>query len=100
MQTITPFIWLEGRAEEAANFYVSLFPRSKIVTVARWGEGGPAPKGSVMSVTVELDGRELIVFNGGPDLKLTPAFSLMVGCDSQAEIDRLWDALCEGGEPS
>jgi predicted 3-demethylubiquinone-9 3-methyltransferase (glyoxalase superfamily) len=98
MPKITPFLWFHDGAEEAANTYVSIFENSKIVTVARWGEGAPAPKGSVMSVTFQLEGQELIAFNGGPQFSFTPAISLLVSCETQAELDRLWERLAAGGE--
>jgi predicted 3-demethylubiquinone-9 3-methyltransferase (glyoxalase superfamily) len=99
MATVTPFLWFNGKAEEAANFYVSIFKNAKIETVARWGGGGPAPAGAVMSVTFTIDGRELIAFNGGPEFSFTPAFSMMVTCETQAELDELWDKLLAGGGP-
>jgi predicted 3-demethylubiquinone-9 3-methyltransferase (glyoxalase superfamily) len=98
MQKIVPFLWFNNQAEEAANFYVSLFPKSRITNVARYSEAGPGPCGSAMSVTFELDGREYHALNGGPIYKLTPAFSLFVNCESQGEIDTLWDKLSPGGE--
>jgi predicted 3-demethylubiquinone-9 3-methyltransferase (glyoxalase superfamily) len=99
--TITPFLWYDGQAEEAANFYVSIFPNSKIENVMRVGEAGPGPKGSVMSVTFRIDGREFIAFNGGPHFRFTPAISLFVSCQTQAEVDELWTRLLAGGgQPS
>jgi predicted 3-demethylubiquinone-9 3-methyltransferase (glyoxalase superfamily) len=98
MKPITPFLWLKGQAEEAANFYTSLFKDSQILDVKRWGPGGPAPAGSVMSATIRLRGQELMLFNGGPMYQLTTAFSLMVNCQTQAEIDELWDKLSAGGQ--
>lgn len=86
MQKVTPFLWFDGKAEEAANFYVSLFKNAKIVSA------------SAMSATFEIDGREFIAFNGGPMFKFTEAISLFVNCDTQEEIDRLWDKLSEGGQ--
>jgi predicted 3-demethylubiquinone-9 3-methyltransferase (glyoxalase superfamily) len=101
MPTVTPFLWFNDQAEEAANFYVSTFAHSKIETVARWGEGAPFPKGSVMSVTFTLDGHPFIAFNGGPTFVLTPAISLFVSCETQEEVDALWEKLSSGGgEPS
>jgi predicted 3-demethylubiquinone-9 3-methyltransferase (glyoxalase superfamily) len=96
-QKVTPFFWLESGAEEAANFYVSLFADARIETVIRWAEGAPAPAGTVMSVTLSLGGHRIIVFNGGPHLSLSPAASLFVSCDSQAEVDALWEKLTSGG---
>ena len=91
-------MWFDGQAEEAARFYTSLFNNSKINDVMRIGEGGPAPAGSVLTVAFELDGQEFTALNGGPQYKFTEAMSLMVNCESQAEVDRLWGALTEGGE--
>jgi predicted 3-demethylubiquinone-9 3-methyltransferase (glyoxalase superfamily) len=93
---ITPFLWFDDGAEEAANLYVSLFS-GKIVEQHHWGPGGPAPAGSLMSVTFELDGREYQAFNGGPGHPFTDAFSLVANVDTQEELDRAWDALIEGG---
>ena len=93
MPKITPFLWFDTQAEEAANYYVSLFPNSRITHVSRYGDAGPGPKGSVMVVSFELNGQSFTALNGGPHYKLTAAFSLMVNCTEQAEIDRLWEAL-------
>jgi len=98
MQAITPFLWYNGQAEEAANLYTSTFKDSQIVDLKRWGAGGPAPPGSVMSATVRLRGQEFILFNGGPMFQFTPAVSLFVSCQTQAEVDELWDKLSAGGE--
>lgn len=95
--SISTFLWFERGAETAAEYYTSLFPGSRVTKVARWGEGGPAPKGSVMTVAFELGGHRLTAINGGPHYKLTPAVSLVVSCDTQEEIDRYWDALLAGG---
>ncbi len=98
---ITPFIWLDNQAEEAANFYVSLFADSKIQHVAHWAKGTPYPEGAVMSATVVLANQEYILFNGGKHFKLDEAFSMFVMCEDQAETDRLWNALiANGGSPS
>lgn len=98
---ITPFLWYENRAEEAAAFYVSLFPGARLLDVSRWGEGSPYPKGSVMSAMFEIDGQQLIAFNGGPYFKLNEACSLFVSCEDQAEVDHYWNALtADGGTPS
>ena len=98
---VTPFIWLEKGAEDAAKLYVSLFANARIVDVARWSDGSPYPKGSAMSATIEIDGRSIILFNGGPHFKLNPSFSMFVSCEDQAEVDRYWDALlADGGAPS
>jgi len=98
MPKITPFLWFDGQAEEAASFYVGIFPSSRIVTMARYGEAGPGPQGSVMTVVFELDGKEFIGLNGGPHFKFTEAISFSVDCKSQAEVDRYWSALGAGGE--
>ena len=100
MKGITPFLWFEDQAEEAANFYASLFPHSKVKTVTRYGDGGPRPKGSVMTVVFELDGKEFIALNGGPQFKFTPAVSFVANCENQKEIDELWMKLSQGGEPN
>lgn len=98
---VTPFLWFNNNAEEAANFYVSLFADSKIVDVARWSKGSPYPEDSVMSVTFDLAGQEYIALNGGPHYVLDEAFSLFVNCEDQNEVDRYWDALlADGGEAS
>ncbi len=97
MQKITTFIWFDNQAEEAANFYVSLFKNSKLGAISRYTDAGPGPKGSAMVVTFYLDGQEFMALNGGPHFKLTPAMSLMVHCETQQEVDMLWDKLSEGG---
>ena len=98
---VTPFIWLNNEAEEAAKLYVSLIPNSRIVDVSRWGEGTSYTAGDVMSATVELAGREYILFNGGPHFKQSEAFALYVNCEDQAEVDRLWNAFtANGGQES
>jgi predicted 3-demethylubiquinone-9 3-methyltransferase (glyoxalase superfamily) len=93
MQKITPFLWFDGKAEEAMNFYVSVFKNSKIVSVTRSG-------GTVMSGTFQLDGQEFHALNGGPQFTFTPAISLFVNCETQQEVDELWEKLSEGGEKS
>jgi predicted 3-demethylubiquinone-9 3-methyltransferase (glyoxalase superfamily) len=97
MQKISPFLWFDGNAEEAANLYVSTFKDSKILNVARYGDAGPGPKGSVMTVTFELEGQQFMALNGGPHYKFTPAISFFVNCETQAEVDHLWAKLSEGG---
>ncbi len=97
MQKITPFLWFDNQAEEAANFYVSLFKNSKVNNVNRYGDAGPGPKGSVMIVSFQLDGQDFIALNGGPNFKFTPAISLYVDCETQEEVDQLWDKLSAGG---
>ncbi len=96
---ITPFLWFDGKAEEAARFYVSLFPSARVIEEIRYGEAGPGPKGAVMSVAFEIEGQQFTALNGGPQFKFTPAISFLVRCESQEEVDRLWDRLCDGGEP-
>ena len=98
MQKITPFLWFDSKAEEAANFYISVFKNSKIVSIMRYGEAGPGPKGSVMSATFQLDGQDFIALNGGPMFAFSPAISFFVNCQSQEEVDKLWEKLSEGGE--
>lgn len=98
---ITTCLWFDSRAEEAAKFYVSLFPNSKIERVSHYPEGAPAPAGSVMTVEFNLAGHQFIALNGGPYFKLTEAVSVSVACESQAEIDRLWEKLtADGGQES
>jgi predicted 3-demethylubiquinone-9 3-methyltransferase (glyoxalase superfamily) len=98
MQKITPFLWFDGKAEEAMNFYVSIFKNSKIVTVSRYGEGGPGPKGTVMMATFEIEGQRFHALNGGPLYSFTPAISFFVNCETQPEVDELWEKLSEGGK--
>ena len=97
MPPITPFLWYDTQAEEAATFYTSIFPNSSVVTVTRYGEAGPGPKGSAMTAVFKLDGQEFIALNGGPQFRFTPATSFVVKCQTQAEIDRYWDQLSAGG---
>lgn len=102
MQKITPFLWFDNQAEEAANFYVSIFKNSKIGSVTRYEEAGAEvsgrPKGTVMTVTFQLEGQEFIALNGGPQFKFTEAISFSVDCKTQEEVDELWQKLSEGGE--
>jgi predicted 3-demethylubiquinone-9 3-methyltransferase (glyoxalase superfamily) len=98
MQKITPFLTFNDQAEEAVNFYVSIFKNSKVISVSRYGEGGPGPKGSAMSVSFLLDGREYSALNGGPHFTFTDGFSLFVSCETQEEVDELWEKLSAGGE--
>jgi len=98
MQKITPFLWFDSQAEEAARLYTSVFKNSKILSVTRHGDAGPGPKGSVMSVTFRLEGREFIALNGGPHFTFSPAISFFVNCKSQREVDDLWRKLSRGGE--
>ena len=97
-QKITPFLWFDGNAEDAAKFYVSVFKNAKIVTTARYGEAGPGPKGSVMTVVFELDGARFIGLNGGPQFKFTEAVSFMIDCKTQEEVDYYWEKLSAGGQ--
>ncbi|HET9870792.1 MAG TPA: VOC family protein [bacterium] len=96
-QKITPFLWFDTQAEEAARLYVSLFKNSRITGLTRYGEAGPGPAGSVMSVTFRLAGQPFMALNGGPHFKFTPAVSLFVDCADQKEVDRLWEGLSRGG---
>lgn len=93
MQKITPCLWFDHQAEEAVNFYVSFFNNSRIKTIGRYGEVGPGPAGSVMTIIFELEGQEFMALNGGPHFQFTPAISLMVNCNTQQEIDALWAKL-------
>jgi predicted 3-demethylubiquinone-9 3-methyltransferase (glyoxalase superfamily) len=97
MPKISPFLWFDTQAEEAANLYTSIFPNSKILATARYGDAGPGPKGSVMTVQFQLDGQEIIALNGGPMYKFTEAISLSVDCKSQEEVDRYWTQLTASG---
>lgn len=99
MSKITPFLWFDDQAEEAANFYVSIFKNSAIMAVSRYGEGAPRPAGSAMSVTFTLGGLEFQALNGGPQFVFTEAISLFVTAETQDEIDDLWEKLTSGGEP-
>ncbi len=98
MQKITPFLWFDGNAEEAMNFYVSIFKNAKTGNISRYGDGGPGPKGSVMSATFQLEGQEFFALNGGPMFRFSPAISFLVDCKTQEEVDELWEKLSEGGE--
>ena len=100
MQKITPFLWFNDNAEEAMNFYVSIFKNSKIGSIARYGDAGPGAKGSVMTIAFELDGQPFVALNGGPLFKFTEAVSFVVDCADQAEIDELWEKLSAGGNES
>ncbi len=97
MQKITPFLWFDGNAEEAMNLYVSVFKNSKVVSVRRYGKAGPGPEGTVMTGAFQIEGQEFFVLNGGPQYKFTPAVSLFVNCETQQEIDDLWEKLSAGG---
>lgn len=100
MQKITPFLWFDNNAEEAANFYVSIFKNSKVLNIARYGDAGPGPKGTVLTVNFEIDGQKFIALNGGPQFKFTEAVSFVVNCETQEEIDYFWEKLSAGGEKS
>ena len=98
-QRITPFLWFDSNAEEAANFYVSVFPNSEIMEVSHYGEAGPRAAGSVMVVSFRLDGQEFLALNGGPEFTFTEAVSFSIACANQEEVDYYWDKLTDGGEP-
>jgi predicted 3-demethylubiquinone-9 3-methyltransferase (glyoxalase superfamily) len=98
MQTITPFLWFDNQAEEAARFYVSVFKNSKILGISRYTEAGPGPEGSVMTVEFELDGEKFVALNGGPQYTFSLAVSFVVNCETQQEVDHCWSRLAEGGK--
>lgn len=99
MPKISPFLWFDNQAEEAATFYVSLFPNSRVLEVSRYGEAGPGPAGSVMVVRFELDGNEFLALNGGPEhYSFDESVSFFIECDTEEELDHYWSALTEGGE--
>jgi predicted 3-demethylubiquinone-9 3-methyltransferase (glyoxalase superfamily) len=98
MQKITPFLWFNGNAEEAANFYVSVFKNSKVLNIARFGDAGPGPKGTAMVVSFEIEGQTFSALNGGPQYTFSPAISFLVDCETQAEVDDLWAKLTAGGK--
>jgi predicted 3-demethylubiquinone-9 3-methyltransferase (glyoxalase superfamily) len=100
MQKITPFLWFDGKAEEAANFYASTFRNARVIGLTRYGDAGPGPKGSVMIATFEIDDQKFIALNGGPQFSFTPAISFVVNCETQAEVDEYWEKLSAGGEPN
>ncbi|MCI0413714.1 VOC family protein [bacterium] len=100
MQKITPFLWFDDKAEEAMNFYTSIFKNSKTGSIVRYGDAGPGPKGSVLTAEFELEGQKFIALNGGPQFKFTEAISFVVSCETQAEIDEFWEKLSEGGQKS
>jgi predicted 3-demethylubiquinone-9 3-methyltransferase (glyoxalase superfamily) len=97
---ITPFLWFDGQAEDAANFYVSIFENAKILSVSRYGEEAPGTTGTVMTVSFELDGQKFVALNGGPEYTFTPAISFSIDCKTQQEVDHFWNRLSEGGETS
>ena len=96
MQKIVPFLWFNDNAEEAMNLYVSVFKNSKVLNVTRYGDAGPGPKGTVMSAKFQLEGQDFYALNGGPHYKFTPAISLFVNCNTQEEVDDLWEKLSDG----
>jgi predicted 3-demethylubiquinone-9 3-methyltransferase (glyoxalase superfamily) len=98
MQKITPFLWFDQQAEEAMNFYVSIFTDSKILSVNRYGEGAPLPSGTVMTASFQIEGQEFVALNGGPVFQFTPAISFVVSCKNQEEVDKYWNKLSEGGQ--
>ena len=98
MQKITPFLWFDGQAEQAAKFYTSIFKNSKIKKIARYTKVGPGPEGSAMTVAFTLNGQDFVALNGGPNFKFTEAISLVVNCETQAEVDRYWKKLSAGGK--
>ena len=100
MQKITPFLWFDDNAEEAINFYASVFKNSKILSVTRYGDAGPGPKGTVMTAEFQLEGQKFVALNGGPHFKFTEAISFVVNCETQDEVDEFWEKLSEGGEKS
>jgi predicted 3-demethylubiquinone-9 3-methyltransferase (glyoxalase superfamily) len=97
-QKISTFLWFDNNAEEAVKFYVSIFKNSKVLNTTRYGDVGPGPKGTVMTIAFELDGEEFMALNGGPQFKFTEAVSLVVHCQTQEEVDYFWERLSEGGE--
>ena len=99
MQKITPFLWYDNNAEEAVSLYISVFKNSKITDITRYGDAGPGPKGSVMTIAFQLEGQDFIALNGGPMSKFTDAISLSVDCKTQQDVDELWEKLSAGGQP-
>ena len=97
-QKITPFLWLNNQAEEAVNFYTSVFKNSKVIAMSRYGDAGPGPKGSVMTAKFELEGQEFMALNGGPQFRFSEAISFVVNCENQEEVDWFWEKLSEGGK--
>ena len=100
MQRIYPMLWFDDQAQEAAEQYTSIFPNSKIGEITKYGPAGPGPEGSVMTVEFELDGARLVALNGGPNFTFNESISLVVPCETQEEIDRVWDQLIDGGQPA
>lgn len=100
MRKITPFLWFDNQAEEAANFYTSIFKNSRVGKISRYGDAGPGPKGSVMTVEFQLEGQDFMALNGGPTFKFTEAISFQVSCKTQDEVDEFWEKLSAGGQES
>jgi len=100
MNKITPFLWFDDKAEEAMNFYISIFKNSKVLNISRYSKDAPYPEGTAFLVTFQLDGQEVMALNAGPEFKFTEALSMYVNCENQAEVDELWEKLSEGGEKS
>jgi predicted 3-demethylubiquinone-9 3-methyltransferase (glyoxalase superfamily) len=98
MQKITPFLWFNNQAEDAMNFYISVFKNSKNVNITRYGEAGPGRKGTIMTARFLIEGQEFVALNGGPVFTFSPAISFVVNCETQEEVDRMWDKLSDGGE--
>src|ERR1700694_1333029 len=98
IQKISPFLWFDQQAEEAASFYTSIFKNSKVEKIIRYGQAGPGPAGSVMTIAFELDGQKFTALNGGPHFKFTPAISFVVNCEDQQEVDEMWEKLSAGGK--
>ena len=98
MQKITPFLWFDKQAEEAVSFYTSVFKSSKVKSVSRYGDAGPGPKGSVMTINFELDGQDFIALNGGPEFRFTEAISFVINCKNQEDVDYYWERLSAGGQ--
>jgi predicted 3-demethylubiquinone-9 3-methyltransferase (glyoxalase superfamily) len=97
-QKVTPCLWFDNQAEEAVHFYISVFKNSNVLSVARYGEAGPGPVGTVITMTFQLDGQKFMALNGGPSFTFSPAISLMVNCETQQEVDALWEQLSSGGK--
>ena len=100
LQKITPCLWFDKQAEEAANFYIGVFKNSRIGAITHYGEAGPMPKGTLLTVSFELDGQPFLALNGGPNFKFTEAVSFQIPCRTQADVDHYWNRLCEGGKES
>jgi predicted 3-demethylubiquinone-9 3-methyltransferase (glyoxalase superfamily) len=98
MQKITPFLWFDGNAEEALNFYLSVFEGAELGEIQRYGDSAPMPKGTVLTATLKIFGQKFVLLNGGPQYKFTPAVSFLIDCETQAEVDRYWEKLTKGGQ--